>query len=281
MFRKPALALILLTAATLACGIQAKAPATNTTTSGITEEISVDAPKGAINLSLSFGAGDIAIGPGSKKLVEGSASYNIANLKPEITIEEGNVNISQHEYQVTDFPTVADMKNKWELKLGSMPMTLNINAGAYKGNLDLGGLALKNLNINDGASEVKLDFSTPNLEKMNFFSYKTGASNVTIKNLSNANFSTFQFESGAGNYTLDFGGTLKRDSSSTIHSGISNLTLVIPATMNAIVKVGNSLSNIQFPDSWEKNGDIYTQHGDGAVMTIIIEMGVGNVQITH
>ena len=173
------------------------------------------------------------------------------------------------------------IKNEWDLKLGSVPMALTINAGAYDGTFDFGGLSLNNLFISDGASKVTADFSAPNPQKMNVLSYKTGASNVTLKHLGNANFASLIFESGAGNYTLDFGGTLQRDGNVNVRSGVSNLTLVIPANVAATVKVSSGLSNVQFPSSWSQNGDTYTQKGTGPALTLIVEMGVGNVQITQ
>lgn len=281
MYKKLTFTILMLMTTSFACALPTYIPVVKTPVSDITEKISVNAPEGdEVNLNLSFGAGELTITPGARTLVEGTAIYNLADLKPEISTQENTVNISQSEYQASDFPALVEKKNRWNLQFGSTPMNLTINAGAYKGNIDLGGLGLRNLNISDGASEVKLDFSAPNTEKMSFFSYKTGASNVNIQNLANANFSTFQFDSGAGNYTLDFGGTLQRDGSTVIQSGVSNLTLVIPARLNATVKVEGGLSNIHFPDSWEKNGNIYTQSGIGPAMTIIIEMGVGNVQVT-
>ncbi|MCX6067109.1 MAG: hypothetical protein NT121_15365, partial [Chloroflexi bacterium] len=181
------------------------------------------------------------------------------------------------------FPALNGINNEWNLKLGSVPMNLSVSAGAYEGYFDFGGLALTNLTINDGAADVTADFSSPNLEKMSILSYKTGASNVTLKNLGNANFSALVFESGAGNYTLDFGGSLKRDGSVNVRSGMSNLTLVIPTGTAASIKVSSGLSNVEVPSEWSHapDSDTYTQKGTGPELTIVIEMGAGNVQISH
>ena len=115
---------------------------------------------------------------------------------------------------MTGFPSFNDLKNEWDLKLGSVPMALTINAGAYDG-------------------------------------------------------------------TFDFGGTLQRDGNVNVRSGVSNLTLVIPANVAATVKVSSGLSNVQFPSGWSQNGDTYTQKGTGPALTLIVEMGAGNVQITQ
>lgn len=280
MTKKLILAILVLALASLACGIETKLPIGSTAGPDITDQISVAAPDGAAHLTIAFGAGELNLVRGAANLVEGSATYNIPDFKPEIKTAGRDVSITQGNYQINGLPTLSGVKNRWDLKLGSGEMDMTINAGAYKGRFDFGGLALTGLTINDGAAEVTTDFSAPNPAKMNVLSYKTGASNITLENLSNANFGTLIFESGAGNYKLDFGGTLQRDSSVSIRSGMSNLTLVVPSNANVTIKVSSGLSNVQVPGSWIKDGDTYTQAGSGPMLTIVVEMGAGNVQIT-
>ncbi len=281
MYKKLFIGLLALALASLACGFQTNFPDAKTPGPDITDEISVAAPAGDAHLTLSFGAGELRLGPGAKELVEGTATYNLPDLKPEIKTEGGEVSLTQGNYKMNGIPVFKELKNEWDLKLGAASLDLSINAGAYQGEFDFGGLALTNLSINDGAAEVTVDFSSPNQAKLGVLSYKTGASNVTLKHLGNANFGTLVFESGAGNYKLDFGGTFQRDGSATIRSGMSNLTLVIPDGLNVTVKVSSGLSNVQTPSGWSQRGDTYTQKGTGPSLTIIIEMGAGNVQITQ
>ena len=277
VFLFPILMLIL---TSLACGFQSNFQGFATASPDVTEKISVPLPDANTNLSFSFGAGKLTLGPGSENLVDGSVIYNFPEFKPEVKTDGGNVSISQ-VYQVKGIPALSNLKNEWDLKLGKAPMDLTINAGAYEGHFDFGGLALTGLSINDGAAEVTVDFSSANPEKLNVLSYKTGASNVTLNNLGNANFSSLIFESGAGNYKRDFNGKCQRDGSVNIHSGMSNLTLIIPDNTAATVMVSSGLSNVQFPSDWKKNGDTYTLSGSGPVLTIVIEMGAGNVQISR
>jgi len=281
MSKKIVFAVLALALASLACGFQTNFPETKTPGPEVTDEISINAPDGIANLSLAFGAGQLNLAAGAEKLVEGTATYNVPDLKPEIKVEDTEISLSTGNYKVNGVPVFNDIKNEWDLKLGTQKLSLKINAGAYEGNFDLGGLSLTDLTINDGASQVTVDFSTANKEKMGVLSYKTGASNVTLTNLGNANFGTLLFESGAGNYKLDFGGKFQRDGSVTIRSGMSNLTLIVPDKLAATVKVSSGLSNVQVPSGWSKQGDTYTQEGSGPGVTIIIEMGAGNVQITQ
>jgi Ca2+-binding RTX toxin-like protein len=84
---------------------------------------------------------------------------------------------------------------------------------------------------------------------MKLFHYETGASNVSMTGLANANFASMEFTGGAGNYTFDFSGQLQRDASVTIQAGLSNVTLVIPTGLPVQVTV-NGLSNVTRDSSW-------------------------------
>ena len=145
--------------------------------------------------------------PGANDLVNGTATYNIADLKPEVVANGSNIEIKEGDLK--SIPFSSGMKNNWDLKLGSTPMDLTVHAGAYKGTYELGGLALTGLTIQDGAANTKLSFAQPNKAAMTILRYETGASSVKLTGLANANFGTLIFNSGAGDYTLDFSGTLK------------------------------------------------------------------------
>ena len=164
---------------------------------------------------------------------------------------------------------------------GSEPMDLVIKSGAYDGTFEFGGLALTSLDINDGAANVDLAFSEPNQAEMSTFRYSTGASDVKMTGLANANFTLFDFSSGAGDYTLDFSGDLQRDASIKIESGFSNIIIVIPDGVKAIVTVEGGLSNINAGSGWSRSGDTYEQEGEGPTLTFVVEMGAGNLTLTH
>ncbi len=179
-----------------------------------------------VDLSLTFGAGELDLQPGAETaLVSGTATYNVVDFKPKIKVDKQQVRLETGNLDIHGIPNFNsnDIKNKWDLKLGDQPMQLKINAGAYQGDFELGGLALKSLEVNDGAAETRLKFSDPNKTEMETLRYVTGASSVKLSGLANANFTSMIFRSGAGDYTLDFSGELQRDAVVTVESGFSQL----------------------------------------------------------
>ena len=275
------LAILVLALASMACGFSIDLPERQKAGPDIEESITVADPKSdETRLSISFGAGELTLAPGpqGENLVDGTAIYNVADLKPEIKKSGDSIELKQGDFN--GLPPFDNMKNKWDLKLSDTPMELMIQAGAYEGNLELGGLALKNLTVRDGAANVELSFLEPNQTEMSLLRYETGASEVRLTGLANANFSTLTFSGGAGNYTLDFSGELQRDAVVTIESGLGNVCLIIPEDVDAVVTVESAAVNINHGSGWAQNGQKYVQKGSGATLTIIVQMAAGNLTIT-
>jgi hypothetical protein len=286
MIRKILPVLLVLALSTIACGFNVSVPV-HTITPGplVMDPINVTAPDAGnpADLSLAFGAGTLKIHSGATTgaLVSGTASYNIADFKPAVTVNGSSVRIEQGNWHLTGIPNLSNIKNGWDLSLGEKPINLSIEAGAYHAEYQFGGLALANLTVKDGASDVKMDFASPNLTEMSLLSYETGASNVSLTGLGNANFASLLFHSGAGNFTLDFSGGFKRDGSVNIETGVSNTTLVIPSGIPVQLTVDGGLSNVTYDAGWSKNANLYTQNGSGPQLTIVVHMGAGNLTITR
>jgi hypothetical protein len=269
-------AILVLSLASMACGFSINLPDRPQAGPDVKETITVQDPKSDMTrLSISFGAGKLKLSPGAKNLVDGTVVYNVADLKPEVIQSDSMVEIKQGN--LTSLPPVNDLKNEWDLQLGTAPMDLTLAAGAYEGTIELGGLSLKSLDVKDGASHVELSFSQPNPVGMSILQYTTGASDVKLTGLANANFSTMTFSGGAGNFTLDFSGALQRDAVITIDSGFGNVSLIIPKDVHAEVAVESAAVNINHGSSWTQNGKDYVQDGSGPLLTFIVKMAAGNL----
>lgn len=268
----------------MACRVDIDLPEEVKTGPTQTEQISVPLPDNTqvvTDLTISFAGGELELSPGAAgALVTGTATYNVSDFKPEVITSGNNVEINQGDLTLRGIPNFDDtVINEWFFQLANVPMDLRINAGAYSGRYELGGLNLQRLSINDGAADVKLYFSQPNQAVMDLFEYNTGASSVTMEQLANANIDTMLFRSGAGNYRLDFSGSLQRDMTVSIESGISSITLLIPEGVAAEVQFDGGLSNVSTSGGWEQDGNSYNLAGSGPVITIIVKMGAGNLDL--
>lgn len=272
--------LSILALASMACGFTVNIP--DLPTPGPVETDSISIPRtdsDETRLKVQFGAGELKLSPGAEDmLVEGTAEYNVPSFKPVVVENGDEIVIKQDDFKSIN---VSDIKNEWDLKLGETPMNLEINAGAYEGRFDLGGLALKELVIRDGAADVELDFSAPNRTEMSVFRYETGASAVKLTGLANANFSTMFFNGGAGDYRLDFSGDLQQDVTARIETGFADLTLVIPEDVSARVTVEGAAVSVNSGSGWKQSNSTYTQDGSSPTLTILVKVAAGNVTITN
>jgi len=282
--RKLVLILLVLGLATLACGPNFNLDVPRLRT-GPTETITIDEPNPdsdqATEVELDLGAGNLILSGGADGLVTGTIETNVAEWEPKVertadrlTIQQGNNNSN------FGFPE-DDIVNKWDLQLGDAPMELTIDAGAYDGQMELGGLNLERLTIRDGASSVNVNFSEPNQTEMDMFRYSTGASTVTLEGLANANFDDMVFDGGAGTYTLDFSGELQRDATVNIKAGVCTLTIIIPEGTAARINLDGGLTTVKTEGTWSASNDTYETSGAGPKLTINVDLGAATLTLIN
>ncbi len=250
----------------------------------VTQAISIPPPSTLpARLTLTFGAGELILAPGAADaLVEGTATYNYSALQPTLQTEGERIRLQAGQGALTGFPPLSNLVHIWDLRLAQgVPLDLTIEAGAYQGHFELGGLALTGLAIQDGAARVQLSFSEPNPAELAIFRYQTGASRISIAGLGWANFGTLIFQGGAGDYTLDFSGQQRRSGVVTVDAGLCNLILIIPEGVPSVVTVESNLTNVHAGPTWSQNNNTYIQRGDGPALTFLINIGAGNLTLTR
>ena len=263
----------------MACSFTVNVPSVDT---GMSNTLEISEPvltsTDTNEVTIEMGAGTLSITGGASELIEGTVEYNVANWEPEITRSSNSISISQNNSSNVGFPD-GDIQNDWNLQLGDAPIDLTVNAGAYEGKIDLSGLSITNLDISDGASKSTIQFDSLNPVEMDQLSYKTGASDVELLGLGNANTKTIFFDSGVGSYTLDFSGDIQNDIFVRVQSGMSDMTIIIPDNVQAEVDLSNGLSNIDATGTWTISGSSYKCGSSGPMITINLDMAVGNLQL--
>jgi len=277
----PYIVVLTLAISTLACSFTVNAPEISTgeiQTFSVNE--AVPASTEDVTVAIEMGAGRLNVNGGAKSLVEGTITYNVFGWEPEITRENNRVRIHQGSLDEIKIPN-DNVVNDWDLNLGVTPIALEISAGAYEGKINLTGVPLTNLTISDGASKASVEINQVNPVEMDTFAYKTGASEVKIYGIANANADQFTFDGGAGDFTLDFTGTLQRDLKVNIDSGVSSIKIIIPDGVAADVVISGGLNNISPKGTWTINGSTYSKPGSGPAIHITIDMGVGSLDLIN
>ncbi len=132
---------------------------------GPTETTTVNVPLPAAgpvtDVTLELGGATLDLSGGANGLVEGTIQTNVAEWKPSVTSSAGSVSITQGKSDKF-LPDSSNTINKWNLKLGKAPINLTVKAGAYSGTMNLGGVPLRGLHIEQGAATTEIKFNSAN-----------------------------------------------------------------------------------------------------------------------
>jgi hypothetical protein len=104
-----------------------------------------------------MGAGELRVGGGAQKLMDGRFSYNRLRLRPEVSYNAGGF----RGHLMVEEPNhvgSATSRYTWDLRFNNQkPLDLNVNCGAGESHLDLGDLSLRRVNVEMGVGELKMD----------------------------------------------------------------------------------------------------------------------------
>lgn len=273
-----------LAVASLACSLSV--PGFNSLETGATKTFDLNAPppdtQAVQDVTLAMMAGEFKLSGGADGMLEGQVQYNVEEWQPVITSSANSLTVSQGNLEASTLELpIGEVVNEWDVKLGNFPMNLAIQAGAFEADLDLSGLPIHRLEIQDGAGSSDIYFNTLNPDMMAKLDYHTGASDISFFGLANANFEEMTFNGGAGDYTFDFSGTLQRDATATIDVGLSDVTVLVPAGVPARLELDKALANVKLEGEWTQDGSIYVNPGSGSQLTISVKMGAGALTLVN
>lgn len=118
------------------------------------------------NVTLDFGAGDLSLSSletGSAQLATGTLTNSGSRRAPEVESDlDGDtlqLDIKQQSDGFGSWFGAHRKRSSWNIKLNpTVPLDLNVNAGASKANIDLGQLLVSSLDLDVGASDTTVIF---------------------------------------------------------------------------------------------------------------------------
>jgi len=247
------------------------------------QEITIDFPETS-DLQLKF-----QVGPGSLKLRKGSDGPWVTgtyrdpsnSLPCNFNIKGGTAEIAQER----KVPRSFKLMPKFDLQLGdAKPYRVKIEAGANEEiDCDFGGLPVSGFDGGFGAGKIRIDFSEPVTAPMQRFKLETGATDLTLVNLANANADQIEINGGAAMIRIDFGGALQRDCRAKVSAGVAAVEIHIPANVAAKITTHTSLGDLNVGDGFTtREGGFWTAaaiSGSGPVLTIEASSAVGSLKL--
>ena len=164
---------------------------------------------------------------------------------------------------------------------GAVPIDLDLEFGAVRADIDLGGLSLTRLSVRTGASETLLDVSLPNPSAMDRAEFKVGAADFTARHLGNLNARHIDVSAGVGDLTIDLSGDWRQDADVDVKVGLGSLELRLPQGVGVKLQRKTMLTSVDTDGLVERGDAFYSTDWDRAErrLTVRIEAAFGKVAI--
>lgn len=227
-----------------------------------------------LEVQVRYGAGRLMIGSGAgagelyrvglrydPDLFEPITEYQSGLLRVGVEGLGGSMRIGKHS------------SGEMDLKLSpDLPMELDLDFGAVEADLDLGGLKVEELDIETGASETEVRFSTPNAADCERLALSLGAASFTMVGLGNANCAEINVEGGVGEVTLDFSGAWRRNLDADISMALGSLTLVVPEAIGVRVEKDTFLVDFEGTRFEKRDGVYYSDNWESAQYRLTVDL---------
>lgn len=213
-----------------------------------------------VDVEIQMAAGELVMRGGANDLLDADFTYNVAELEPEVEYSGGTLVVRTPEgsTRLGSFWDLQEFRYEWDLSFSEdVPMEMRVEMGAGTADLELGDLSLTSLDIQTGASEVKVDLSN--------------SSSLTNLNV----------DAGIGRVALDLSGDWQGDLVARINSGVGELSVRLPRSVCVRVDVDGGLGEVT-TRGLTKDGNRYTNDAcDQASVTLRIDIstGVGAVEL--
>lgn len=235
-----------------------------------------------IDVRVRYGAGELRVRPGSSgSLYRMDLTYDEEQFSPVSSFDGSRLDLGVDQ-RGRSINMRGRNRSEMDLQLGrDVEMDLVLEFGAVEADLDLGGLALRTLELSTGASESRLDVSAPNPVRMRTATLDVGAADFQARRLGNLNVERFELNAGVGSVLLDFTGELRNDVEVVVKMGLGSLELLVPEDAGVRIEKESFLASLD-TDGMVKRGDAYySSNWDDADHRIRIEVqtAFGSVQV--
>ena len=226
-----------------------------------------------LDVSVRYGAGRLRIEPGADaELYRVGLRYDSDLFNPISAYRPGSLEVG-----VEGTGRNVRLKNQeaGELKLAlspTVPLELDLEFGAVEADLELGGLHVRSVEIQTGASDSKVRFSEPNAGACDRFDLRMGAAAFGATGLGNAGCRRVTVEGGVGDVTLDFGGEWNRDIEAAITMALGSVTLVIPEDVGVRVDKSTFLTDFTRPGFVKRDDRYYSRNWDQAERKLTVDL---------
>jgi hypothetical protein len=246
-----------------------------------------------LDVKIKYAVGRFELSRGSDRLLyrlDSKYDEEVFNLRSNYLESEGrgSLRIEIEGHDDIDFKDLKDYDyeaGNLSLELtGATPLALDLEMGAVEADLDLGGLRLRQISLQTGASDTHVRFSEPNRDEAEFCTFKAGAAQLRVDDLGNSGCRRIQVSGGVGTLTLDFSGEWDYDSSADINVGLGTVEIQVPAELGVRIEKSTFLMSFDAPGFVKQEGGVWlSSNWDTAEhqLTLSVSGVLGGIEIAR
>lgn len=163
----------------------------------------------------------------------------------------------------------------------NVPMMLGLELGALRADLDLGGLSMTELDLRTGASEIRLDVSSPNRIPMSRASFEVGAADFEARNLGHLDAEEIEVSAGVGAVTLEFDGAWRRNADVRVDLRLGSLELRFPRGLGVKIETDTFLTSFDSQGLIKRGDAYYSPDWEEAErrVTVEVDAAFGGIEV--
>lgn len=240
----------------------------------------------ALDVQVEYAAGKLSIAPADGALLyEMKTRYDEEQFTPHSSYDRdsGTLRLGLGTRKGNDGNNIKmDDEATAAIRLArNVPMEIDLDFGAGEADLELGGLAVRELDLSTGASSTRVRFSTPNAVAAKRVRMQAGAAELRAENLANSRAERFSFQGGVGETVLDFGGEWTRNASAEVKLGIGSLTLRFPRDLGVKLEKSSFLTSFNANGLVKRGNAYYSRNWDRAAhrLTVDVSAALGSIDV--
>ena len=227
-----------------------------------------------IRVHVNYGAGTLRVAPGEPgTLYRMELRYDQEITEPRTRYEDERLEIGMDRVGTGMRIGSSDESGQLDLELTTeIPLRLNLEFGAAKADLDLGGLAVRELSVETGASDTRIDVAEPNPVELELASFEAGAANLVATGLGNLNAERVRLEARAGKATFDFSGEWRRDAEVEVDLDLGALELRFPRGLGVQLVADVFLTSVDAQEMYRRGDTYLSSDWDAAETRVIVDI---------
>ncbi len=236
----------------------------------------------SLDVNVRYGAGRFSVGPAEAGILYHMRIESDEDVFEPLAEYRGSSLLIGTETVGRRFRFRDHQAGEMELALSrEVAMDLNMDFGAVRADIELGGIPLTRLEIETGASQTLIEISEPNPETMSRANMDVGAAKFTVRNLGNLNTGVIDIDAGVGEIELEFTGEWRQDARVSVDMGLGSLVLRFPRGLGVRLVRDTFLTSLD-SEGLVKLGDAYYSldydEADYQV-TVDVEAAFGSIRV--